>query len=156
MAMQIRPMMDEDVPDVSKLLCDCFRWLAKRESFTAEQLDFLLDRASQETVRKESRTRTHLVAYENRMIAGLVVVNGDEIARLYVHPRLHRQGIGKMLFETAENLIRQSGFAEANVAALVDNAFRFYKAMGMTEIGRQVYEPQVFLGRKVILMNKAL
>jgi ribosomal protein S18 acetylase RimI-like enzyme len=151
----IRPMTEADHAEVSELLCACFRWLAEREGFTAQQLEFLLGRGSERTVREESKTRPHLVACEGQSIVGLVVVHGNEIARLYVHPRSHRRGVGRALFETAEGLIRSAGHAEARVGALVEGAAAFYKAMGMKPVSCEPYEPAIFLGREVVVLRKS-
>jgi predicted N-acetyltransferase YhbS len=153
----IESMNAADIPEVSDLLKACFRWLAEREHFNARQTAFLVDeRSSVETVREESKTRPHLVAREDGVILGVVAVKGNEIARLYVEPRFHRRGIGRVLFDAGINLIREAGHREATVAALVDSAAAFYRSMGMVETGRLVYEPDIFLGRQVIILAKPI
>lgn len=153
----IRKMTEADIPRVSELLKDCFRWLGDREHFTARQLAFLVDdRSSKQTVREESKTRPHLVACTETGIVGMAAVHGHEIARLYVDPRFHRQGVGKALFEACEALIRQAGHEEMTVGALVDGSLAFYQAMGMSITGRVVYEPEIFLGREVTLLAKKI
>lgn len=153
----IRMMKDDECGEVSRLLRACFEWLADREGFNATQRDFLLNqRSSEQTVREEARTRPHLVACENGAILGMVVVNGNEISRLYVHPKHHRRGVGRALFEAAVNRIREAGFTEVKLGALVDGAVAFYKAMGMSVVGHEPYEPEIFLGREVRLMSKRL
>lgn len=155
--MLIEKMKTEDIPEVSEMLKACFRWLADREGFTPRQTSFLVDeRSSAETVHEESRTRPHLVAREEGSIVGVVAVKGNEIARLYVDPRHHRRGIGKALFDAGIALIRDAGHREATAAALVDSAAAFYRSMGMSETGRQVYEPAIFLGRQVVLLAKPI
>ncbi|MBI4578139.1 MAG: GNAT family N-acetyltransferase [Planctomycetes bacterium] len=155
--MDIRPMTEDDVAEVAALLRACFGWLADREGFTAEQRAFLVGpRSSAETIRTESKTRPHLVACQGGAIVGFVTVNGRQIARLYVHPRYHRQGVGKALFEAAEAMIRAAGHGEMIVGALVDDAVAFYRAMGMSVAGHELYEPHIFLGRRVTLLAKNL
>jgi ribosomal protein S18 acetylase RimI-like enzyme len=153
----IREMTDEDVPRVSELLKECFRWLGDRERFTVRQLAFLIDdRSSEQTVREESKTRPHLVACTVTGIVGMAAVHGNEIARLYVDPQCHRQGVGRVLFEACEAMIRQAGHEEMTVGALVDGSLAFYQAMGMSITGRVVYEPEIFLGREVTLLAKKI
>lgn len=155
--MEIRRMTDDECGEVSELLHTCFAWLADRERFTPVQRGFLLNqRSSEQTVREESRTRPHYVACEDGVILGLLVVNGNEISRLYVDPKAHRRGVGRALFEAAERIIRDAGFNEMKLGALVDGAVAFYKAMGMSIVGHEVYEPEIFLGREVALMSKPL
>jgi ribosomal protein S18 acetylase RimI-like enzyme len=154
--MHIEPMTDTDHAEVSKLLRDCFNWLAEREGFTDRQREFLVGpRSDEATLRIESQTRPHLVARDkDGTIMGMAAVREDEIARLYVHPQYHGRGVGKALFCAAESMIRQAGFTEVTAAALVENAAAFYRAQGMHEIGRQSYEPQIFGNREVVLLAK--
>ena len=154
--MHIEPMTDADHAEVSELLRACFNWLADREGFTDRQREFLVGpRSGAETLRIESQTRPHLVARgQNRTILGMAAIRENEIARLYVHPQHHGRGVGKALFQAAESMIRQAGFTEVTVAALVENAAAFYRARGMHEIGRQPYEPQIFGEREVVLLAK--
>jgi len=157
MDLVIREMVEADVARVCELLRDCYRWLAAREGFDARQSSFLIDqRSSEATIREESRTRPHFVACRGPVIVGMSVVHGNELARLYVDPHYHRQGVGKALFDAAEAFVRDAGHQEMTVAALVDSAASFYLAMGMSITGRQVYEPDIFLGREVIMMTKKL
>ncbi|MGQ9649668.1 MAG: GNAT family N-acetyltransferase [Phycisphaerae bacterium] len=155
--LHIREMTEADIPRVSALLKDCFRWLGEREHFTARQLAFLVDnRSSEQTVREESKTRPHLVACTETGIVGMAAVHGNEIARLYVDSRFHRQGVGKALFGACEATICRAGHERVTVAALVDGALAFYQAMGMSITGRVVYEPEIFLGREVTLLAKKI
>lgn len=157
MDLVIREMTDADVPRVCELLRDCYRWLADREGFNDRQRAFLIDeRSSEATVRHESKTRAHFVACQGDKIVGMSVVHGSNLARLYVDPAYHRRGIGKALFQAAEAFLRNAGVQEITVGALVESAAAFYRAMGMTVTGRLVYEPEIFLGREIILMKKSL
>lgn len=153
----IRPMADADCPRVSDILRACFTWLADRENFDASQREYLLgERSSEDTVRRESSTRPHIVACLSEAIVGMAVVNGHELARLYVHPDFHRHGIGKQLFEAAERIIQSAGFKEMQVGALVDSAASFYLVMGMTVTGKVDWEPEIFGDRQVTILTKRL
>lgn len=155
--LEIRAMNDADVAEVSRLLYSCFGWLADTEGFNDRQRAFLMGpRSSEQTIREEARTRPHYVACRDGRIAGIVVVNGNVIARLYVRPENHRQGVGRAMFEAAENVIRSAGHHEARVGALVDSAVAFYESMGMKVIGEEPYEPEIFPDRCVRLMSKPL
>ncbi len=154
--MHIEPMMDTDYAEVSELLRACFNWLADREGFTERQREFLVGpRSGVETLRIESQTRPHFVARDlENTILGMAAIRENEIARLYVHPKYHGRGVGKALFQAAESAICKSGFTEVTVAALAENAAAFYRALGMREISRQPYEPQIFGERQVVLLAK--
>ncbi len=154
----IAPMTYADLDEVSALLRICFNWLADRDGFTPAERTFLTGkRSSVETIREESKTRPHLVARgDGGILLGMTAIRGNELARLYVDPRFHGQRVGCKLFDAAEVMIRDAGFTEMTVAALVESAAAFYRARGMHEIGRQPYEPEIFLGREVVLLVKAL
>lgn len=156
--MHIERMTDADCVEVSDLLRACFNWLADREGFTDRQREFLTGpRSTVETLRAESQTRPHLVARgADGAILGVAAIRENEIARLYVHPRYHGQGVGKALFAAAEAMIHAAGFTEVTVAALVESAAAFYRARGMHETGRQPYEPEVFGERGVVLLAKSI
>lgn len=157
-AVNILSMIDADTAEVSALLRSCFDWLADKEGFTPAQRAFLTgERSSVETVREESKTRPHLVARDEcGALLGVAAVHGKVLARLYVDPRFHGQRVGSRLFDAAEKLIRDAGYREMTVGALVESAAAFYRARGMREVGREVYEPEIFLGREVVLLAKAL
>ena len=156
--MHIEPMIESDCGEVSALLQACFGWLAEREGFTDRQREFLVGpRSSVETLRAESVGRPHLVARDpDGAILGMAAIRENEIARLYVHPRYHGRGVGKALFGAAVAAIREAGHDEVTVAALVEGAAAFYRAQGMREVGRQVYEPEVFGDREVVLLAKSV
>src|SRR6476660_6344224 len=119
----IAPMTYADLDEVSALLRSCFNWLADREAFTPAQRAFLTgERSSVETVREESKTRPHLVARsDGGTLLGMAAIGRNELARLYVDPRFHGQRVGSRLFEVAEATIRDTGFTEMTVAALVES-----------------------------------
>jgi ribosomal protein S18 acetylase RimI-like enzyme len=156
--MHIEPMTDDDHIEVSALLRACFNWLAEREGLTDRQREFLAGpRSSGRTLQEESRTRPHLVARAaDGTILGMAAIRENEVARLYVHPQYHGQGVGRALFRATESEIRKAGFAEVTVAALVDSAVAFYRAQGMREVGRASYEPEIFGDREVVLLAKPL
>jgi ribosomal protein S18 acetylase RimI-like enzyme len=156
-SLHIRPMIDADCSRVSEILRACFTWLGEREGFNTRQLEYLLgERSSEDTVRKEALTRPHIVACLGDDLVGLAVVNGNELARLYVHPDFHRHGIGKQLFETVQHMIKSAGFSEMRVGALAPSAADFYIAMGMTITGKVAWEPEIFGEREVTILTKPL
>ena len=120
-------MKNEDIPEVSNLLCNCYRWLGNTENLTLEFIDFLTkQRGSIETVIRESETETYLVAVCNDSdIAGMVSVNNNEITKLYVDPKRHRQGVGQFLFKKAEEIITQNGYTKIIWAPSEDLRYPF-------------------------------
>ena len=154
--MTIREMREPDQSAVSALLCDCYRWLAGVEGYSAEQVEYLVvERGSLVTVRSESRDQVYLVACEGEIIVGMVAVAGNLIAKLYVAPAYHRRRAGTALLNEAEARVRAAGFDRMNLGT-TPSAVGFYEARGMFVAGRKLHSAGVFCGRETVLMEKAL
>jgi GNAT superfamily N-acetyltransferase len=154
--MKIRQMKEDEINTVSELLCACYRWLADREGYTPEQLEFLVHkRGSPETVRHESRKQLYLVACIGGAILGMASVSGNEVTKLYVEPGSHGQGIGAGLLAAAETAIRRAGFDRMFLGTM-SGAVPFYEAMGMTVSGTKRPSSGPFGDREVVLMAKSL
>jgi ribosomal protein S18 acetylase RimI-like enzyme len=157
MQILIRTMTDKDIPGVGELLCSCYKWLAEIEGFPKEFTDFLLmNRGSIDTIEKESKIQRYLVACHGTDIVGMVSVKNDEITKLYVNPVRHRQGVGKILFNTAEELIAKDGFDQIILGVLGKSALAFYKSMGMVISGRKQSRLDCYPQGEIVLMKKEL
>ncbi len=149
-------MKEEDIPEVSRLLCSCYKWLGDKEGFSPQLVQFLVNqRGSIDTVGRESETEMYFVACEDAEIAGMVSVKNNEITKLYVDPRRHRRGIGRLLFEKAEELIENNGYSTIILGVLGKSPVAFYEAMGMKVSGRRSRGMQEESNREVILMKKS-
>jgi N-acetylglutamate synthase-like GNAT family acetyltransferase len=148
-------MREADIADVSELLQECYRWLGKREGFTAPQTDFLLTkRGSPEVVRRESEAQDYMVAEDGGEIVGMVAVSMDTITKLYVRPDLFGTGIGRQLYEAAEALIRSTRQPRVFLGAF-PSAVPFYQHMGLEVVGSKVVTGAM-AGVVVTLMEKDL
>lgn len=157
MQILIRTMTDEDIPEVSELLCSCYNWLADIEGFPKEFTDFLLTkRASIDTIEHESKNQQYFVASYGSDIIGMVSIKNDEITKLYVDPNRHRQGIGKRPFNAAERIIVANGFKQVTLGVLGKSALLFYEAMGMIISGRKQSRLEYYPRGEIILMKKEL
>jgi GNAT superfamily N-acetyltransferase len=87
----------------------------------------------------------HLLGFSQCALAPAVPIDslagGVELARLFVHPRAHRQGIGAALLLRAEGFARGRGAPVLWLAAWSGNANAraFYAAMGYEDIGATPY-----------------
>jgi len=152
----IRTMTTAEIGAVSTLLCDCYRWLARREGYSPEQTEFLLvRRGSEAVVRKESGSQHYLVACSGEVIVGMAAISNNEITKLYVAPSHHGEGIGRLLYQESERLIGEVGFPEV-VLGTTPGSMRFYEVMGMSTSGRIPYKIELFSDREVVLMHKRL
>ena len=156
MKMRIRQMKPGDVQAVSDLLRSCYRWLADREGYTSEQVDFLLDkRGSVETVRRESREQLYLVGCIDGAVAGMVSVAGNEVTKLYVTPTRHGHGLGARLLAAAASTVRESGFEEIFLGTTPDTV-AFYESAGMSVAGTRRPTRGPFTDREVVIMTMRL
>ena len=153
----IHEMRDSDIEEVSRVVCDSFRWSAERDGYTAEQIAaYVSERGSPEALRGQFPLCQWLVACAEDTIVGVAAVKGNEIDKLYVDPRFLRQGIGKRLFQAAEDLIARAGHKEVVLGTAFPASLPFYRAMGMQESGRKIIAIGPFKGRASILLTKPL
>jgi ribosomal protein S18 acetylase RimI-like enzyme len=153
----IRPISKDDIPAVSRLLCDCYRWLGQTDGFGAEYVEFLVtQRGSIETIERESAVENYLVACVDDEIVGMVSIKSETITKLYVDPKWHRQGIGVFLFEVAEEIIAREGHQKLTLGTLGESPVPFYMAMGMTVVGYKDFPERFHLDKRAVLMEKVL
>lgn len=155
-SVKIRAMHEEETVAVSELLVVCYRWLADREGYTREQVEFLVhQRGSVETVTRESREQLYLVACVDGGVAGMASVADNQVTKLYVDPARHGQGIGSRLLAAAEVTIRQAGH-DRMLLGTTQGTVPFYESRGMTVAGRRRPRAGPFTDRDVVQMEKSL
>ncbi len=153
----IQRMTPDNIPAVSKLNCSCYRWLGKKNGFTAEQIEFLVSvRGSIETIASESHSQIYLIACINDTIVGIAAVKDNEVAKLFVDPECHSLGIGEKLFNVAQKIIVENGYNEMIAGVIAQSAIGFYEKMGMFKYGEKELNTGAFKGCKVPLMRKTL
>ncbi|MCI0512528.1 GNAT family N-acetyltransferase [candidate division KSB1 bacterium] len=152
----IRKMQTHEIPRVSEILCNSYRWLAQKEGYTQAQLQWLLsNRGSPQTVAVESQKELYLVAIQETVICGMAAIRQNRITKFYVDPRFHRHGIGAVLFQAAEDQIYQHNH-QTLILGATDTAIPFYQKMGLEQIDREPYQNHIFPGRMVAIMRKKL
>lgn len=150
-------MQKNDISMVSKVLCSSYRWLGEKEELPSDLIDFLVkQRGSIETIIRESVTETYLVACDGSLITGIVAVNKNEITKLYIDPKHHRQGIGRLLFSSAEKIITTNGYSNIILGAFGNSPVAFYKSMEMSITGRKVSKPGNSSEVIITLMEKTI
>jgi ribosomal protein S18 acetylase RimI-like enzyme len=154
---EINKMNEDDIPRVSELLIACYNWLNDVENFPPEFTQFLLSqRASIETIERESAYQTYLVARVDNKISGMVAIEEDKITKLYVLPDKHRRGVGRKLFEAAEKIITENGFDKFSLVAIGQSPVPFYQAMGMNIAEIKKSRIPTYIGRDTFIMEKTL
>ena len=147
----------QDVVQVSEMMCSCYRWLGRENGFSAKQVGFLVsERGSVETIKSESQNQVYLVASINGTVVGVAAVKANEVAKLFVDSNYHGQGIGTMLFDSAQQIITKGRYEEIIVGVMARSAIGFYEKMGMSKYGEKELDTGAFSGCKVPLMRKAV
>jgi nitroreductase/NAD-dependent dihydropyrimidine dehydrogenase PreA subunit/GNAT superfamily N-acetyltransferase len=150
----VRFLTADDYPSVCGLLKDCYTWLGEAEGLSPEQTEWLArHESSPAAMAAACRKRACLVAYVNGAAAGFVAISGNHIDLLYVDKGHQGQGIGHLLFKTAQRIIASAGFEELTLGA-VSQAVEFYRDMGMRRSSEGHVEG--LSGRPLFLMRKNL
>ena len=140
----VRPVADADIRDLATLLLD-----AIDSGASVSFLDDLnLDRAQrwwQQTIATADERSIFLVARDSKGIVGTVQLHAawspnqrhrGEVAKLLVHRRARRKGVGTDLMEAIEERARASGFSLLTLdTKRGDAAERLYANAGWTRVG---------------------
>jgi len=152
----IRPFVETDVDAVHALLVSCYRWLARQEDWSDIALRTIMAaRSSRVSIQSESQVQSWIVACAAGRLVGMAAVNDNEIAKLYVDPEAHRQGVGSRLFAEAVSLIERDGHRTATLGS-AESAVPFWLAMGAAPIGQRAYSLAGFQDRNVVVMERKL
>lgn len=156
MSISIRSMTLEDVPVVAVLTAECYKFLAEKQGFSSPQLKSLLkERCSEDYIRKLYNEFSHYVAEIKNGIVGVISIKGNGIAGLWILPKYHRQGVGKKLFEKAEQLVAQKGYNLLTVHT-TGYAVPFYEVMGMHIVKKEPCEFGPLKGWPLTFLEKSL
>lgn len=156
MPITVRAMWDKDVPGVTAVVTDCYKFLAHREGFTTEQLSRLIaERCSEDAIRATYENRRCFVAEVDNIVVGIATVNRSKIEEFFVLPQHHRQGIGAALFTKVEQVVGTQGHKELTVNT-TGSAIPFYKTMGMQVVGEKVVSFGPLVGWRSTVLKKAL
>ncbi|HEY3379677.1 MAG TPA: GNAT family N-acetyltransferase [Armatimonadota bacterium] len=140
MHIRIRSMTGADTHPVSGIVAADYRLLAVHDGFTAQQLQRLLtERCTADYLRDGWLTRWECyVAESDARIVGVVAIDGNEIAELWVAPERHHQGIGATLFRYAEGVLRDAGHRLLTLHCATRTARLFYLSMGCESRARDL------------------
>ena len=152
----IRGMISGDVVAVSKVMRACNEFLAEQEGYSSCQRERMIaDRCSEEWVRQTTAQSETYVAESDGRILGLIGLEGNEIAELWVDLGSHRRGIGTRLFSEAERILRSRGHAVLTVHT-TGYAVPFYQAMGAHVVGSKPCDSGPLHGWMLTYLEKEL
>lgn len=153
----VRDMNEQDCAEVNRVVCASFRRAAERDGITYDEIGrYVSERGSEVAIHEQFQEQHFLIACAGQSVVGVVGVKGNEVTKVYVDPRLHRQGIGTLLFRAAEQVIRRAGHKEMMAGVAFDAAIPFYEAMGMSAVGRNPDILGPAEGGNPLLMKKLL
>jgi predicted N-acetyltransferase YhbS len=151
----IRHIEIDDYPDVSRLVCASFKWGAEQEPYSNEQIEgYFRERGSVEAISEQFKAYQTFVACIDSQIRGMVSIEDNEIAKLYVDPEAFRLGIGRRLIETAEEFIHKAGYSEFFLGTIFSTNHTFYEAMGMRRTSEKNISKGPFKGSKSVIFTK--
>jgi len=96
------------------------------------------------------------VAEEGRVLGFLILnLQGSELNAVYVHPDATGRGVGRRLYETAEDLACEKGLAGLMVKSTV-NAVGFYEMLGFRRVRDMVHRSPAGIDLPCVEMKKKL
>ncbi len=127
---------DEYAPALSEIVIRNLKEINSRD-YSAEEIENHVQAFSPEKIREYARDRIVLVALDGKIPVGTLGVvpdsqggEGDYVIRtVFILPEYHCRGIGTLLLEKGENIIRQRGGKKITIPASI-TAHRFYYKHG--------------------------
>jgi len=157
MNINIRPMTKSDIKSVSEIVSDDYKYLAKQEGFSPEQLNRLLtERCSQIAIGRWFVAWQCFVTELNGNIVGAFAIEQNEIEELWVHLQHLRHGIGTAMFREAEQMIAKAGYTELTLCCAAVSARPFYKALGAEVVEEKLCSGGPLVGWPLTYYRKKL
>jgi GNAT superfamily N-acetyltransferase len=132
--MRVRKFRAADAMETSGLILRCLREVNSRD-YPKKIIDFICGVFSPSKLVDLSIKRTMLVAVSGKTIVGTGSIEGGLIHTVFVEPKLHGGGIGKMLMKKLEGVARKGGFMTLKLNSSI-TAEGFYDKLGYRKIGR--------------------
>ena len=152
----IREMVDNDLAEVSRVVCVCYVWLAGKEGYTSEESARLIsERGSVEALVSQQKECHFIVAEMDGKLTGIAATSKNIITKLYVDPEYFRKGIGSRLFDAAEKHIANDGYNDIFLGAFPISA-GFYEAKGMELEEKKLTTGGPIKGRMIWLYRKVI
>jgi len=127
----IRQMTESDDEAVCRISAACYHFAAQVHDFTEQQVDLALqEHCTRQHVSSLRTNGNALVAELDGQVVGAIITSDNIIQALFVDPAIHRKGIGRVLFQNAEESIARAGYPTLTLRTR-PFAVPFYLAMGM-------------------------
>jgi GNAT superfamily N-acetyltransferase len=153
----IRGMTESDASTVSRIVSGGYVYLTKREGYSPDQAKRLqAERSSAARIQSWPSGWRRFVAESDTGIVGVIAVDGNEVAELWVDTSHHRKGIGTALFQKAEQIISEEGFPDLTVYCAGSSMQPFYEAMQCVVVAVQQCPDGPLAGWPLTLFRKEL
>jgi GNAT superfamily N-acetyltransferase len=150
----IRAMTEADDEITSQIAAACYRFTAGPDQLTREQLGGALREWCTPQYMSISRAKDIAVVAEiDGTVVGFAGTRGDSLQEMFVHPAHHRRGVGKALFDRAEQTVAACGHLTLRVKTTT-SALPFYEAMGMRQVDTYAPESGAFVGKEMFILEK--
>lgn len=148
--MTFRKFELKDAKEISLLIRQALK-LVNSKDYPEDNIKFMVDYFSPETVIELAQKRYMLIALNNTKIVGTGSLAGDTIYTVFVDPKEQGKGIGKKIMGKLEKLAKERQIRFLKVPSSI-TALKFYLKLGFKK------EKEEMLPRSglIIHMSKAL
>jgi N-acetylglutamate synthase-like GNAT family acetyltransferase len=101
--------------------------------YPKEVIKFFLDYHNDRNILKEAKEGYTIVLRRNNRIVGTGTIIGDHILRVFVHPKLQKQGFGKLIMQKLEAKAVSAGVKTINLDASLPSK-KFYDSLDYTSV----------------------
>lgn len=152
----LRPARLEDCPDIHSAHEYSVRY-ACEQHYNEKVLQAWLSHLSMDSYIEAIKTRTIWVVEYKNHIQGFFQLNlpKAELDALYVHPFVHRQGLGTAMLQKAEQIAFNSGLGSLKLYASL-NSVRFYELNDYQKMDNYEVHLNTEVSVQVVLMQKYL
>lgn len=151
----IRDMTESDVAAVSRIVSGGYAYLTQREGYSPDQAGRLqAECCSMASIQSWLSHWKCFVAESDAGIAGVLAIDRNDVAELWVDTSRHRKGIGTALFQKAEQIISEEGFPDLTVRCAGSSMRPFYEAMRCVVVGVRVCQNGPLAGWPLTLFRK--
>lgn len=137
----IRQAVKSDISRIAEIEVFCYRNsfypIYKDEEFFFGELQ--AEREA-EKLRADEELLQYTYVYDDGVVKGFILIDGDEVWKLFVEPAFHRQSIGSELLEFAEEM---HGVEYLWVLERNESAISFYKRHGFEPTGERILDGTV-------------
>ena len=136
----IRKISDDDIDEVSKLICRTLREINIAD-YPKEIIEKICNKYSPEGIKSLTQKRDIFVLTDNKKIAATGALEGNVICGMFVDSERLKQGLGTKMIKYLESTAKKRNYNKIELPASL-TAYKFYKKLGYKKV-REVNEHQI-------------